>query len=262
MSDIVNGLWIGTLGRMQVLSIRSFLKRGHKYKLWVYDKHMKNIPKGVEICDANSILDKRYIFKHWSGNLATFADIFRYKLLYEKGGWWVDMDLVCLKRLPKVKYFFGGERTKQSGAFKSKSKHTFWIGLMKFPRGDPILKQMYDDMMSKREDFQNPDKNLQFSYGQTRLKKLLQAEYGMNFVYTHNKYDVDLFNPLSYFDMIDFFTKGDIKKCCNRWGWSEMDVDTLLKRSYTVHLFNKVIKELEGKRGMKCKLIEKLEKMI
>ena len=82
MNEVVNGLWIGTLGKMQILSIRSFLKQGHRYKLWVYD-HMKNVPKGVEICDANLILDKRHIFRHWTGNLATFADIFRYKLLYD-----------------------------------------------------------------------------------------------------------------------------------------------------------------------------------
>ena len=262
MSQVVNGLWIGTLSKMQILSMRSFLKSGHRYKLWVYDRNIKNVPKGVEICNANLIIDKRHIFRHWSGNLATFADIFRYKLLYEKGGWWVDLDLISLKHLPKVDYFFGGERTKQSGAFKNKSKHTFWIGLMKFPKGDPILKTMYEDMMSKKKDFQNPSKKLRFNYGQTQLKKLLQEKYGDDFVYTHNKYDVDLFNPLSYFDMIDFFKQGDIKKCCNRWGWSEMDVDKMINRSYTIHLFNKIIKELQEKRKMKCKLIEKLDKMI
>ena len=101
----------------------------------IYQLHIiipDNIPEGVIIGDANEILDKKYIFKHWSGNYATFADIFRYKLLYERGDWWVDLDLICLKPLPKVNYFFGGERTKRTGAFKRVDPHSFWIGLMKF----------------------------------------------------------------------------------------------------------------------------------
>jgi len=29
----------------------------------------------------------------------TFADLFRYKMLYEHGGWWVDLDLILLRPL-------------------------------------------------------------------------------------------------------------------------------------------------------------------
>ena len=107
----VNGFWIGEIGDLQLLSMESFIKQGHKYILCSYDvKKMKKIvPKGVIVEDANEILDNKYIFRHWSGNLATFADIFRYKLLYERGGWWVDLDLICLKALPSdIKYFYGG----------------------------------------------------------------------------------------------------------------------------------------------------------
>jgi len=44
MKEIVHGLWIGKLGDIQQLPIRSFLKIGHPYHLWVYDLP-KNIPK-------------------------------------------------------------------------------------------------------------------------------------------------------------------------------------------------------------------------
>ena len=263
----MNGLWIGDLTPIQELSIRSFLKNGHRYKLWVYD--MENFIdlvedlRGVELEDANQILDKKYIFKHWSGNLATFADIFRYKLLYERGGWWVDLDLVCLRKLPNnIDYFFGGERAKRTGAFKRKLDHVFWIGLMKFPKGDDLLKEMYMDMMEKRNDFMVEGRGLPFNYGQTKLRKLLEKEYGDDFLYKENRYDVDLFNPFSYFDMIDFFIKGDLDKCCKRWGWTELDVRGVLSNVYTVHLYNKIIKELEEKRGMKCQLLLELEKIV
>ena len=78
----VNGLWIGNLGDLQLLSMESFIKQGHRYILWSYDvtNMRKEVPQGVIVKDGNEILKKKEIFKHWSGNLATFADIFRYKL--------------------------------------------------------------------------------------------------------------------------------------------------------------------------------------
>jgi hypothetical protein len=263
-SEIVNGLWLGKLGDMQLLSINSFLRRGHKYILWVYsgvDNSLipDNIPDGVTIMDANDILDKKYIFHHWTGNLATFADIFRFKLLYERGGWWVDLDLVCLKKLPNVNFFFGGERTKQTGAYKRAERHMFWIGLMKFPKGDKLLRMLYEDMLQKREDFQDKERGLRFTYGQTKLGEYLRQVHGGDFLYKKNKYNIDLFNPLSYFDMIDFFKKGELKSCCKRWGWGEISIEYILENSYTIHLYNTIIKELSAKRGIKCKLLEVLE---
>lgn len=270
--ETVNGLWIGTLGRLQILSIKSWLKAGYKYNLWVYDLNMENVPVGVKLCDANIILDEKYIFKHWSGTYATFADMFRYKLLYDVGGWWVDLDLVCLRRLPDIEIFFGAERNKLIGAFKSKMKHRLWIGLLKFPprdedplclnAKDPILKDMIDDMMSKIEDFQNPEKYIPFTYGQTRLDKLLKKIVGNDYLYLQDNYTPSLYNPLSYFDMIDFFSKKTPTKIKRRWGWGEMQIDRMLEKSYTIHLYNKVIKELEKKKGMTCKLLDILEKYI
>ena len=265
MNTILNGLWIGDLTKLQLLSIKSFLKNGHRYKLWVYDldKFKNRVPYGTELEDARKILPKKSIFKHWSGNLATFADIFRYKLLYEKGGWWVDLDLICLRPLPNdIDYFFGGERTKKTGAFKRKLPHLYWIGLMKFPKKSELLKTMYMDMLSKKDLFMNKSSKLPFNYGQTQLRIFLEKKYGEDFLYRKNRYNVDLFNPFSYFDMIDFFTNGDIEKCCNRWGWDEISVDKVLGQVYTVHLYNKIIKELEERRGMTCKLLLKLEDLV
>ena len=57
----VNGFWIGELGDLQLLSMESFIKQGHKYILWSYDvkKTKKIVPKGVIVEDANDILDKK-----------------------------------------------------------------------------------------------------------------------------------------------------------------------------------------------------------
>jgi|AntAceMinimDraft_17_1070374.scaffolds.fasta_scaffold01452_4 mannosyltransferase OCH1-like enzyme len=105
-NKIINSLWIGNyLSKIELLTINSFVNNGHEFHLWVYDKINTNMPKGVCLKDANMILPGEKIFRykftnqfgHGKESLAGFSDIFRYKLLYEYGGWWVDMDICCLK---------------------------------------------------------------------------------------------------------------------------------------------------------------------
>ena len=112
----VNSLWIGnSLSKIELLTLYSFIKQGHTFHLWTYEKLTNELPEGVIIEDANKILPREAIFfynhinkyGHGKGSVSGFSDIFRYKLLYEKGGWWVDMDVTCLKPLNVVApYFF------------------------------------------------------------------------------------------------------------------------------------------------------------
>jgi mannosyltransferase OCH1-like enzyme len=95
---VVQGLWIGSgLSVMEQLSINSFLRNGHDYHLYVYDE-LANIPAGTVIKDASEILPASTIFQYKERpSYAGFANSFRYKLLLERGGWWADMDVVCLR---------------------------------------------------------------------------------------------------------------------------------------------------------------------
>lgn len=104
----IQGLWIGgKLSLMEQLTINSFIQQGHVFHLYVYDELETQIHPQAEVCDANEILNRKHIFKyknynqfgHGKGSVSGFSDIFRYKLLYEKGGWWVDMDVTCLQPL-------------------------------------------------------------------------------------------------------------------------------------------------------------------
>jgi Glycosyltransferase sugar-binding region containing DXD motif len=94
-------LWIGErLCTMEKLAIRSFLANGHAVDLYCYD-HVDGIPEGTTIRDANKILPRTRVFGYAEGfaqgSVAVFSNFFRYKLLLEKGGWWVDTDVVCLR---------------------------------------------------------------------------------------------------------------------------------------------------------------------
>ena len=107
-SPIVQSLWIGNkLSELEILSIKSFISQGHIFHLYIYDD-IENIPNinGLVIKDGATILDKKDIFTYQNSYLP-FSDIFRYKMLYMNGGYWVDLDMICLKKLDfKEPYIF------------------------------------------------------------------------------------------------------------------------------------------------------------
>lgn len=111
---MIQSLWIGNrLSAMEILSIRSFLYYGHDYRLYVYERVM-NLPQGAIACDGNEILPASSIFQYSdSKSYAGFSNFFRYKLLLEQGGWWVDTDVVCLRPFDfMAPYVFASEITK------------------------------------------------------------------------------------------------------------------------------------------------------
>ena len=90
----VNGFWHGDvfLNEMQLLSIKSLLCNGFNYKLWSFDRIL-NLPDECERGDASEFLSRNLLFRP----LAIFADWFRVELLFNKGGLWSDLDVICLK---------------------------------------------------------------------------------------------------------------------------------------------------------------------
>lgn len=116
MAVVVNGLWIeGELTALEQLTIESFCAHGFEFHLWTYSPEIGYQTKNCIIKNAEEILPKSTIFTykhtnifgHGRGSYAGFSDIFRYKLLYEIGGIWTDMDITCLTPFViKDDYFF------------------------------------------------------------------------------------------------------------------------------------------------------------
>lgn len=148
----VHGLWIGKeLSPMELLTISSFISNGYKFHLWVYESLKTRLPEGCILSDANIILPRNKIFKYkyssqfgtGKGSYAGFSDIFRYKLLHDVGGWWVDMDVTCLKPFDVVSpYFFRGH-------------HDLPLvgNIMKAPKGSLLMKRCYEEAVLEVNEF-------------------------------------------------------------------------------------------------------------
>ena len=151
-SNTINALWIGNkLSALELLTIQSFLDNGHSFKLWLYEPLENTLPEKVMIGDANTIIPRENIFAyknpnkygHGKGSYAGFSDIFRYKLLYEEGGWWVDMDVSCLKPFDFDKPYF----------FRNHHELKVVGNVMKCPKGSLLMKRCYEDAIHKVDEF-------------------------------------------------------------------------------------------------------------
>lgn len=148
-NKIIHGLWIGErLSPLELLTLHSFIDKGHEFHLWIYEPLQNDLPEEVICQDANTIIPKEEIFTRQKGDskkgfgkgsLALFSDLFRYKLLYEKGGWWVDMDVTCLKPFNiETEYYFRAHPILPM------------IGnVMKCPKNALVMLQTYEDVKEK-----------------------------------------------------------------------------------------------------------------
>lgn len=219
MLPIIQGLWIGSeLSKMELLCIKSFLYHGHEFHLYIYDP-IKNIPEGVIVKDANEILAKSFVFQYNSGgekgSFSGFANYFRYKLLIEKGNFWVDMDTICLKPFDfKEEYVFSSELD-QSG------KEDINGGMIMAPVGSKMFVHAFDICMSKD------------------IKKIVFAETGPVLL----RKIVDLFDLRKYiksyktFCPIHYYKIKDIIKANDN---IDEIMSTLIKDSHSIHLWHEL----------------------
>jgi hypothetical protein len=138
MPDVVQSLWIGSrLSAMERLCISSFLRNGHAFHLYAYEE-IEGVPLGATVLDGNRILPASRIFTYKEHqSYAGFANFFRYKLLLEQGGWWVDADMVCLKPFDfPAEYVFSSEGVN--------GRQLVNVGALKVPPGSAVMQYAWD----------------------------------------------------------------------------------------------------------------------
>ena len=214
MNEIIQSLWIGdTLSTMEQLSMNSFIKNGHEYHLYTYDT-VRNIPDGVIVKDGNDILPKDSIFtyKHGDGkgSVSAFSNVFRYKLLYDKGGYWVDTDVVCLK-----KWDFGKEYVFASEKDSDRIKITSCV--IKTPKQNQFAKYCYE--RCSEIDLNN------VIWGQ--IGPTLVGEGVSHLGLDRYVVDTSVFCPIKWFE-------------ANKSLDPSYNSDLLMKKNYAIHMWHEV----------------------
>ena len=100
--------------------------------------------------DGNEILPEDMIFLYKDHkSVSGFSNYFRYKLVLEKGGYWIDADMVCLKKFDfDTPFVFSSEEVLPLG-----HNNTYInAGIIKAPKGSPVIQHAFDVCMSKNRE--------------------------------------------------------------------------------------------------------------
>jgi len=201
---------------MEQLSIRSFLKNGHEYHLYVFED-VENVPDGVILKDAGEILPADRIFKYkQNGSVSAFSNLFRYKLLLERGGYWADTDVICLKPFNfHSEYVFAEEELTEDSKQVSSN-------IIKVPAGCEIMKFCFENSEAKDRDA------LQWGEIGPGLVTVAVSKFGLN-RYVH---PYTIFNPINWWHRDDFIREDIRTQIRVRW--------KLRNRPYSLHLWHEM----------------------
>lgn len=238
-NQIIQSLWIGgELSPLERLCVSSYLSKGHSFHLYTYEP-INNLPKGTETFDANTIIDNSKLFKDHFNTWASFADWFRYKLLYMKGGWWSDMDVICLKYLDfSSEYCFCSEKIPNK-----ESKQAITNCIIKSPPGSDFLLELLNYI-----DTQDLSNVKWGQFGPRLLEKTLSTYESDEFIMHW-----EVFCPINWYEYQSLFRDKKPKSIDNAYTihlWNEMwnrgDIDKYAtfpensiieyyKRKYSIH---------------------------
>lgn len=106
MSQADNGsefasFWHGALNPFAYACLASFAEEGVSLRVFSYNPRLE-LPPGVHLADARAIYPNEGLTRRFIANgrpsIATFADMFRYRMIQETGCCWVDTDILCLSK--------------------------------------------------------------------------------------------------------------------------------------------------------------------
>ena len=132
----VAALWIGgPLSFLEQLCLISFVHAGQHITLYTYED-VPNVPPGVEVADAKTILPMTGYLKHSrTGSPALHSDVFRYHLLAKCDRTiWADTDAYCVKPFTTPNgHFYGWESKKHVNG-----------GVLGFPQDSETLRLLLE----------------------------------------------------------------------------------------------------------------------
>ena len=167
---------------MERLVMASFAAAGHEFHLYAYDE-FPDLPHGIVLRDANEILPGDWIFRDDRGSLSSYANVFRYKLLLENGGWWVDTDVVCIRPFEFTDDY----------VFATEPDGTIGSDVFRVPPGSEVMAYMWESCLKVGRE------NHQWGAVGPRLLGEAVSEHGLS----NKAVEASVFNPYDWCDWED-----------------------------------------------------------
>jgi Alpha 1,4-glycosyltransferase conserved region len=214
MAQLFQSFWAGgSLSPYERLSLKSFVDFGHRFDLYTFEPQLE-VPAQVRVRDAAELVGREEMFVYedgfGKGSPAAFANLFRYRLLAERGGWWVDTDVVCLSdTIPEYTQFLA----RQDEEFVNNA-------VMRFERGHPVMLRCLEVAAEKGRSVRWGDLG-------PRLLTQVLGELGE----TEQIFDASICYPIHYSGALDVLRPSQLDR-----------VEARLAGSQFLHLWNAMLK--------------------
>jgi hypothetical protein len=111
-----------------------------------------DVPAGVTLMDANDVLPRDRLFEiknpiTGKPDVGPFSDLFRYKLLLDRGGWYVDVDTICL-----ADHYPDQIRAWSNESEEAEGRILIVPGQLCLPKGDPLARELYQRCLAIGHD--------------------------------------------------------------------------------------------------------------
>jgi len=223
--------WSGRpMGDIERLSIRSFQAHGHDVHLYAFEP-VGGVPRGVIVRDAGEVMPRLRADELRARGVkpGPLADVFRYALLFDRGGWWSDCDVVCLKPwdfTAEIVFGWQDERVANQAVLRLPAGHEAARRLMtltahpnRWMRGDPprrLARKTRDTLLGRR----TPEA---IAWGATGPAAVTTVMTGSRLL--HRGLSSEVFYPVAWSDSGIFYRPGPLP---------------LGSATYGVHLWNEV----------------------
>lgn len=169
--QVLNTLWVGNeLGKLEQLCVLSGIAAGHPYHVYSYEpEKLRGVPEGAEVRDARDVMPRERLVAYAECNsYALGANFWRYEMLRQGRGYWVDLDVLVLKPFDLDQaYVFG---TEEQGTVNN--------AVMLAPSDSPLV----DDLVSLpsrigRPPWYGPRRSFQYFVRRVREGRLRVEDY-------------------------------------------------------------------------------------
>ena len=238
--DTISCFWMGApLGLLEITCLRSWVKF---HPVILYSYYPIDLPADLSVVQRRSaaiVLHPDFQFQFTgrgeSYNFLPFADFFRFKMLNQFGGIWLDLDITLQKPIPldilNKPYAFSSERTIQKGAYKNKFKEIPDIGFLLIREPNSPLTQFILNRMSNKKLNSPFDYMICYRKG---LKELNLMQYVL---------PAEAFLPLNWWDIKDAIltNKQEYQSKYGVPGFRTSDPDS--PGSYGIHWFRAILRK-------------------
>jgi hypothetical protein len=236
---VLNSLWVGNeLGPLEQLCVLSGLAAGHPYHLYSYEPDkLRGVPGGAEVRNAAEVMPRERMLAYAECNsFALGSNFWRYEMLAQGRGYWVDLDVLLLKPLDsEQEYVFGLER-----------EGTINTAIMLAPKDSALVRDMIEfPSQCRRPPWYGPRRSALYYLKRLRNGRLRLEDYpwgtfgpGMfgHFVEKHGLRHYaappEVFYPVSWHNAAFLY------------GPAEQVEALLTDNTLAIHLYNSQLREL------------------